>query len=185
MSINLVAIYDSETTAEKVRQALLRKGSTDVRLGKDESTSSLPPQGDQPLPATGLFSWLIGSTDAAEQAAYKASLHGDRTAVSVHVEAGQEDEIHRLMEEFNPIGFETPNLAPDSTSGTGETSSEQKPLRVRSHAVGSPVGETIILRDERLVIEDGQVIGGSSVIIAEVEGGSEKPQPGLDKPRRG
>lgn len=100
---NLVAIYQSFSDAEKVRDRLMAEGfiASDVRLSGDRAARPATVQREE---EPGFWAWLFGDVPDTDRTVYRTHLQANRAIVSVLVrdEARRERALD-IMEEFDPI----------------------------------------------------------------------------------
>lgn len=148
---NIVAVYQSRLTAERVRDHLMDHGfgADRIRLSADASvTSATTTRSDSQLESEqsneGFFSWLFGTgVSDDDRSAYRTGLTGERTAVSVLADEDDSSRVEDLLDQFSPIDLheEAPGRsgAMASTSGATETGYSHAPGAMAPTAV-PPVG---------------------------------------------
>jgi hypothetical protein len=185
---NLVAVFSSRSQAEAARSELLEKGvsEADIRLSEEEggssSTAAATATGTERH--GGFLDWLFGyDVPERDRAWYGANLREGRTALSIHLDDGENAEIMEILEDFDPVEIEGSDGAPSSLSATGarpddlaghekRTSPDGETVipvvneqlnvgkqvsenryRVRTYPIERPVEQQVELRDERVVVE--------------------------------
>jgi stress response protein YsnF len=161
---NLVAMYDSRATAERLQARLIAEGipPSDIRLSSAPAMPSAGAlAGEHWESGSGPFAWLF-TNDMPQQDRdwYSANLRGDRTVVSVRV--ANEDLRPRAvetMEEFGPIERDGGWMAESAATATvaGQTTwqtSEQTgggALFSAADQPAAPVGTERIEQGEQVI----------------------------------
>jgi len=142
---NLVAVFSSRSQAEAARSELLEKGvsEADIRLSEEEggssSTAAATATGTERH--GGFLDWLFGyDVPERDRAWYGANLREGRTALSIHLDDGENAEIMEILEDFDPVEIEGSDGGPSSLSATGARPDDLAGHEKRT----SPDGETVI-----------------------------------------
>lgn len=127
-SHNIVAIYPSRTTAERVRDHLIDHGFSPqhIRLSAEHSSSMSrsDSQIENEQSNEGFFGWLFGTgVSDHERKSYRTGLTGERTAVSVLVDEGEASRVEDLLDQFSPIDLHEDSRTGIVGAGIGSTGS--------------------------------------------------------------
>ena len=188
---NLVAVYQSRSDAERVRERLISAGfpAADIRFSGTTATEAATVSGrDEP----GFWGWLFGDVPESERDVYASHLQENRAVVSVRI---ANEDLHRraldIMEEFQPIDLgDQPEPGYASTGPTAPRATTTEPMkraegaeqvipvvkeelsvgkraterhyRVKTYVIERPVEEHVTLRDERVEIEHRPVSGSAN-----------------------
>jgi len=131
---NLVAVYDSFSVAERVRDRLISEGfpASDIRLsGSPAVQQSTVSQNEEP----GFWSWLFGDVSEEHRTVYGSHLRANRAAVSLRV---VDEAAHRraldIMEEFEPIDLGDQGMAGQGMTGQAAAGITQSEGRMAASA---------------------------------------------------
>ncbi len=142
---NLVAVYDSLSIAERVRDRLVSEGfsASDIRV----SSSSEPQTQTTTMSGAeepGFWSWLFGDVPDTDREVYASHFSQNRAVVSVRV---VNELLHQkaldIMEEFNPIdvgdrsasGFVSPSVSGSQGVATSATTTASQPGAQREQVI--------------------------------------------------
>jgi hypothetical protein len=177
----IVAVYETASEAERVRERLLAAGvsAESIRYGTSDHPTEMAQASAKH--SGGFFDWLFGAEPSDnERQWYQTNLSGGRTALSVQIDdESRAEAVHRILEESDAVAIDDDEVTTGGDVATGARTSgddeqviplEKEQLqvgkrqtetkrRIRVYAVERPVEESVTLTDETIVVERRPVTG--------------------------
>ena len=138
---NLVAVYQSRSDAERVRERLISEDfpANDIRLSGAAAPQTTTSRREEP----GFWAWLFGDVSEDERDVYASHLNENRTVVSLRVTNEHvHDRALNIMEQFHPIDLE--NQATEGYSSVPRAGATAPRATAAERTTNAGEGEQVI-----------------------------------------